>query len=416
MVINIATFILCVWCLEAVGYILLTPDPERPPVREQPLLRHVGTLLYGVSYVLSLLRAPLGILPYLVKLCLHLVLRLRYEARRTTYRREALNMVCEIANLAVTWMLVVRLVGPARLQWWVVLCYLPIWAECVRLLTERVPILFSAAWQLAPHRHFARWQQCRKLCQSWSVLARYCRYYSLGDTERAAFVLDLLKRRSAADPEVSQRLAYLRAFRIVPQQQGLRGGLVRNVARGEVFIHAVWTGDPFLLIGMVLRRAPWPFDPRYLRRPFCYMSEANRVTSLFVLRHARYSLPYAIFQFGHEIRVARLHCFYVLLRWLGADIERKVWADGTFQNDQCIDWLKRRLGRASEAMEARPLYSDEEVCAELASAIAAGALPSAQEIAERYVYPLQYVEEVLLPAIKRLQEKEQHEFYSAYHG
>ena len=416
MVIMIGSFILCVWFLEAVGYVLLTPDPRRLSAREQGLLRHVGTLLYRVSYALSLLRAPLGLLPYLVKLWIQLVLRVRYEARRTTYRREVLNMACEIANLAATWALVQWLVGPARPQLLVVLCYLPIWAECIRLLAERIPILFSAAWQLAPHRRFARWLQRRELSRAWNALERYCRYYSLSDGERAAFVLDALKRRAAFDPEVSRRLAYLRAFRIVPQQQGLRGGLVRDVARGEVFIHAVWTSDPFLLIGMALRRSPWPFDPRYLRRPFYYMSEANRVTSLFVLRHARYSLPYAIFQFGHEIRVARLHCFYVLLRWLGADIERKVWADSTFQNDQCIDWLKRRLGRAGEATEARPLYSDEEVRAELASTTVAGALPTAQEIAERYVYPLQYIEEVLLPEIKRTQEEEQHEFSPAHHA
>jgi hypothetical protein len=416
MVIMIGAFILCVWCLEAVGYVLLTPDPERPPAREQPLLRHVGTLLYGVSYVLSLLRAPLGLLPYLVKLWIQLVLRVRYEARRTTYRREALNMACEIANLAAMWALVRWLVGPARPHLLVVLCYLPVWAECVRLLAERIPILFSAAWQLAPHRRFACWLQRRELCRAWSALERYCRYYSLSDGERAAFVLDALKRRAAANPEVSRRLAYMQAFRIVPQQQGLRGGLVRDVARGEIFIHAIWTSDPFLLIGMALRRSPWPFDPRYLRRPFYYMSEANRVTSLFVLRHARYSLPYAIFQFGHEIRVARLHCFYVLLRWLGADIERKVWADSTFQNDQCIDWLKRRLGRAGEAMEARPLYSDEEVRSELAATAAVDALPTAQEIAERYVYPLRYVEEVLLPEIKQTQEEEQHEFSPAHHA
>jgi hypothetical protein len=416
MVITIGAFILCVWCLEAVGYVLLTPDPGRPPVRDLPLLKHMGSMLYGASYVLSLLRAPLGLLPYLVKLWMQLGLRLRYEARRTNYRREALNMLCEVANLAATWALVRWLVGPACLQWWIVLCYLPVWAECIRLLAERIPILFSAAWQLAPHRQFARWSQRRGLCRRWSVLACYCHYYSLDDAQRAAYVLDALKRRSANDPEISQRLAYLHAFRIVPQQQGLRGGLVRDVACGEVFIHAVWTGDPFLLIGMALRRAPWPFDPRYLRRPFYYMSEANRVTSLFVLRHAHYSLPYAVFQFGHEIRVARLHCFYVLLRWLGADIERKVWADGTFQNDQCIDWLKRHPGRAGEAMEARPLYNDEEVYAELASTVAAGTLPSAQKIAERYVYPLRYVEEVLLPEVKRRQEEKQHEFYPAQHA
>ena len=78
------------------------------------------------------------------------------------------------------------------------------------------------------------------------------------------------------------------------------------------------------------------FDPRYLRRPFYYMTEANRLATLFVLQHARYSPSFALFQFGHEIRVARLHFFYVILRRTGLDIEEKVMADGTFQFDQFI--------------------------------------------------------------------------------
>jgi len=405
MVISICVLILLTWSCELVGYLCLTPDPVSAPLREQSWFRHAGTMTYGITYVLSLIRAPLGLLPYLVKVWLHLGLKAQYEARRTTYSRELLNMVSEIANLVGTWALVGWLVGPVRMQWWIALCYLPLWAECIRLLAERVPILFSAAWQLTPHRQIACF--LRRRDHLWNVLERYCRYYSLSDSDRAAFLLEMLKQRASADPEVSRRLAYLRAFRIVQQQQPLRGGLVRNVARGEVFIHGIWTSDPWLLIGMALRRSPWPFDPRYLRRPFYYMSGANRITSLFVLRHARYSLPYALFQIGHEIRVARLHFFYTLLRWLGVDIERKVWVDGTFQNDQLLFWIKQRLHQNTDLTELRPLYNDEEVLAELLQTISEGAQP--QEIAEQYVYPLQYVEEVLLPQLKQRQEQIQHE-------
>jgi hypothetical protein len=406
MILALLALLILVWCIELAGYFFLTPDQARPPLHERPLLKHAGTLAYGIAYVLSLLRAPLGLLPYLVKLWLHLGLKIRYEARRTTYARELLNMCSEIANLILTWELVRLIVGPARLQELVILCYLPVWAESVRLLAERIPILFSAAWQLIPHRQIARFLQRHVgRLRSWRVVQRYCRYYSLSDAERAVYALAALKRKAADDPEVADRLAYLRAFRIVPQQQGLRGGLVRDVAQGEVFIHGIWTSDPWLLAGMALRRSPWSFDPCYLQRPFYYMSGANRAMSLFVLRHARYSLPYALFQFGHEIRVARLHCFYMLLRWLGADTERKVWADGTFQNDQCIFWLKHRLTHDAPLTEPHALYSDEEVLAELAHTIASNTRLSVSEIAARYVYPQKYVEEVLLPQFMHIQEE-----------
>ena len=392
-----------VWFSEVIGYILFLPEPAPSPVRDHPWLKHTGTIVYGISYSLSLLRAPLGLFPYMFKVWLQLGLRIGYEARRTTYLREVLNMFGELTNLLLTWLLVRSVIGPARPQWWVILCYLPLWAESIRLLAERIPILFSAVWQLTPHRRIAEYvQQHFQVILAWNVVRRYCRYYCLSDADRAAYILGTLKHLASSDPDVADRLAYLHAFRIVPPTQGLRGGLVRNVAKGEVFVHASWTADPWLLIGMALRRSPWPFDPRYLRRPFYYMSEANRVTSLFVLQHARYTLPYALFQFGHEIRVARLHCFYVLLRWLGADIERKVWADGTFQNDQGIAWLKQRLGYTSDMNEPGPLYNDSEVLLELEQKISTD--PTALEIAEHYMYPLKYVEEVLLPLIVRQKE------------
>lgn len=402
--------LLLVWGLELVGYICLTPALPQRAVVERPLFQVLGQAASWLAYSLSLLRAPLGLVPYLAKLVMQLGLRLRYEAWQTTYRREILNLLAEIANLGLTWWLLSWLLGAPAEHWWVFCCYLPLWAEAVRLLAERIPILFSAGWQCLPHRRLALYLQRRMLLPAGSVLGRYCGYYSLADHERAALVLRALKQRAAADPEVAQRLAYLQGFRVIPERQGLRGGLVRDVARGEVFIHGVWSNDPWLLSGIALRRAPWSFDPRYLARPFYYMSGSNRSMSLFVLRNARYSLPYALFQFGHEIRVGRLHFFYVVLRWLGCDIERKVWVDGTFQNDQWIAWLKKKLGRGSEVRELRPLYNDQEVLAELCAG-GTGRL-SAQQIAERYVYPLIYVEEMLLPQVIQRQEERDHEQYT----
>jgi hypothetical protein len=106
------------------------------------------------------------------------------------------------------------------------------------------------------------------------------------------------------------------------------------------------------------------------------------------LRRVLYGPPYAVFQFGHEIRVARLHLFYLVLRWLGADVEYKVNADGSFQFDQFICWLKNRFGCAQALAGQRPLYSDDEVIAEVLLSYNAGKTILAQDIASHYTYPL----------------------------
>ncbi|HEX4207591.1 MAG TPA: hypothetical protein VHZ51_26000 [Ktedonobacteraceae bacterium] len=390
---------------ELCGYVFLLPDPSWQERSPNLLLRYMGSLAYGISYLLSLARAPLGLVPYLVKLFIFFGLRMRYEARHTSYLRELLNMFGDALNLVLSVLIVWWLVGPPRWQWWWVLWYLPVLAECVRLAAERIPTIFSAAWQLMPHRVLARHLQERARSHwawwlLWHGFARYCRYYTLSDRARAAYVLQVLKQQAAGDPAVVHVLSYVHAFRIVEQKYALRGGIVRDVARGEIFIHAIWTADPWLLIGMALRRSAWVFDPRCVRRPFYYMSGANRLTSLFILRHAHYSWPYAIFQFGHEIRVARLHCFYVLLRWFGFDVERKISADGSFHNDQAIFWLKRHFEDPTLTMP-HSLYTDEEVMLELLSQDVDATLPSALDIAVAYTYPLCYVEEVLLPHLRR---------------
>jgi hypothetical protein len=256
-----------------------------------------------------------------------------------TLFREVINMVGDFVNLSLTTLLILHLAGSPKMWPPTFILYIPSCAELMRLITERIPITFSALWQLLPHRNIAKAIQWRRQSHAfWKlvVATRYCRYYSLSDADRANYVLSALKHRAACDKETSKRLEYIHAFRIIPLQYGLRGGNVRDVAKAEVFVHGIWTNDPWLLVGMAMRRAPWMFDPRYLRRPFYYMTEANRLATLFVLEHGRYSPPYAIFQFGHEIRVARLHLFYGLLRLVGADVEEKVSADGTFQFDQFI--------------------------------------------------------------------------------
>jgi hypothetical protein len=122
------------------------------------------------------------------------------------------------------------------------------------------------------------------------------------------------------------------------------------------------------------------------------------LATLFVLEHARYSPPYAIFQFGHEIRVARLHLFYGLLRLVGADVEEKVSADGTFQFDQFIIYLARRLG--DHRPKQRYLYADDEVAEDILCGYHENETITAEEVASCYTYPVKYVQEVLLEKIE----------------
>ena len=83
---------------------------------------------------------------------------------------------------------------------------------------------------------------------------------------------------------------------------------------------------------------------------------------------------------------------------MGIDIEYKVSADGTFQFDQLIYWLEKRFGIAK--VEARPLFSDEEVIADILCSNPTGKPLASLDIAERYTYPLKYVEEVLMKQLK----------------
>jgi hypothetical protein len=387
--------------IELIFYIFLIPGTSQKPFKAYPLEKLAGWAAYSIAYILSLLRAPLGLLPYLTKLFIVFVLKISYDSPRSTYFREVINMLGDFVNLGLSTLLVLILVGPPALHLVNCILYLPIAAEIIRLVTERVPITFSALWQLLPHKSFATTLSSRPIPRIVKrYFARYCHYYALDDDARARYILCALKYLSSRDSDLSHRLSYIQAFRAIPLQYGLRSGKVRDVAKGEVFIHSSWTNDPWLLIGMAIRRAPWMFDPRYLRRPFYYMTEANRLATLLVLPHARYSPPYAIFQFGHEIRVARLHCFYALLRWLGIDIEKKVGVDGTFQFDQLICWLEHRFGKTKAAAEQRPLCSDEEAIADILHNHPVGESLTALGIAERYTYPLKYVEEVLIQQLK----------------
>src|SRR5207248_3532075 len=199
-------------------YVFLLPDPSRDPIRASRLDRYVGRAAYSVAYALSLLRAPLGLLPYITKLFIFFALKIRYESAQSTYFREVINMLGDFINLGVTILFVLAIAGPPDIYAAAFMLYLPIGAEIVRVLTERIPTTFSAFWQLLPHREVVHAILQRKDSNVlWKKVAhfcpRYCRYYSLGDTERACYVLQVLKHRAACDAGLSHRLAYLQPFR-----------------------------------------------------------------------------------------------------------------------------------------------------------------------------------------------------------
>jgi hypothetical protein len=361
----------------------------------------LSSTLYGIAYVLSLLRLPFAVLPYCFKLFGAIVLKKHYQVSDYAVAVEALRVLGEMINWGIG-VLVLDQLG-STVPMIRILCYVSIVAETLRLFTEKGQMIFSVIWQLLPHRRVANYLH-QKLIRGESDprssgwLIRYCGYYRLDDEQRIEYVLNTLRSYAAASPQTSNKLAYLTTLRIVPSSHGMRGGHVRDVARGEVFIHRQWTADPWLLIGQALRRTPWFFDPRYLRRPFYYRTESNRLATLFVLSHARYCPPYALYQFGHEVKAARYDFLYRILRWIHFDVEPKIQADGTFPFDHGVSWLKKILF-GDQPGKQTPLWQDREVIADVRRRTADGEKLLALDIATQYTYPLKYVEEVLLGQI-----------------
>jgi hypothetical protein len=341
-----------------------------------------------LAFVLALARLPFGLLPYLGKITLYSLSQGWLERHWHAYPTQAIRALGDLLNWALTSSLLLSVAQSPGLN---LLCSLACAAEAIRLGTEKGTMALSAGWQLLPHRSIARRLTGTPL-EPW--FRGYCRYYALADEERLGVVLQKLRAWAAPHPQTMQKLRYVRAFRIVPEATGLRCGHVRDVARGEIFVHARWTNHPGLLYGLALRRSPWIFDPRYLPRPFLYRSQANRLMTLFVFENAALCPLYAIYQFGHEIKSARYEAFYRLLTWLGLPAEQPVRADGTY----AFEPLASTLGLSARQAGARPLWSDEEVLRELDENSSLSAL----EIAQRYTYPLVYVEEVLLESLLKV--------------
>ena len=150
MIVPVMLFFLLAFTGELVLYALLIPYPDQKPLKPRAFDKHLGTIMYFTAYLLSLLRAPLGLLPYLIKLFIFFVLRTDYESSRSSYKREVINMLGDIANLCLTILLIYFFVGVPTFTPLMLLFYLPVIAELIRLLAERMPILFSATWSLFP--------------------------------------------------------------------------------------------------------------------------------------------------------------------------------------------------------------------------------------------------------------------------
>ena len=144
--------------IELILYTFLIPDISQKPYEAYPLEKLSGRAAYRIAYILSLLRVPwpaslyYQVVHHITKLFIVFILKIPYDSPRSMYSREVMNMFGDFVNLGLTTLLVLILVGPPALRPLNCMLFLPIAAEIIRLVTERVPITFSALWQLLPHR------------------------------------------------------------------------------------------------------------------------------------------------------------------------------------------------------------------------------------------------------------------------
>jgi len=341
---------------------------------------------YYFTYLLSLLRLPYTIAPYVIKLSLYYFLGNSFPRfwgnRFTQFGR----LWGDFINFTFTSWLIYELTGSSVMG---LILFLILPSEAIRLIAEKGSMVLSALWQIIPHRSIAQ----RLSGSQHGMLGKYKKYYILSDDERLAVTLRRLKAkvRLLKKTQTSLKLRYVNSFQIVSDSIDLRAGRVRDIAQGIIYVHAGWTNNPDLLRGQALRRSPWIFDPRYLRRPFYYRTEANRLMTLFVFKNAALCPLFAIYQFGHEIKSARFDVFFRLARWLDCELEDTVRADGTYAFDPLAKAILRHRPAVS-INTTHALWTDEEVIADISSKT----IPSALEIAKTYTYPLIYIHEVLM--------------------
>ncbi len=343
--------------------------------------RRLGIALHAAAYLCGLLRLPFTPGPWLGKWAFFAPLP-RHAARR--WQRpsvQLLRLAGEGANLLIV-TLALQMMLPRDRRATIILA-LVVGAEVLRLAAQKGQMLASASWQALPHRTLARFVGERVPRAAGSA---YCRYYGRADGVRLRYLRAALRRMARSHSLAARRLAYFNGFRIVPDSHYLRSGHVRDIARGDVFVHHRWTNDPWLLIGLALRRAPWIFDPRELPRPFRYRTVANRLMTSFVLCHARFSPPFAWYQFGHEIKAASHDLVLRALGLLGIACEAPLRADGTYPFEYDAAGHRENL-----------LWIDDAALRDIRRRLAAGEALSALAIAQEYAYPRCYVVDMLLP-------------------
>jgi hypothetical protein len=389
----IATTVALVAAYELYLYILALPAPGRKALKISELDTVTGKILYCMAGVLAVLRLPLAIVPYALKFSYSLARRRAYRILDHSYPRQAVHVAGDFANLIATGFLLRPYLPPLAVL-------IPVTAEAIRITCERGQMIFSGAWQCIPHRSIACRIRRSRSDRIRHLFGKYTAYYSLDDAGRSRYVHQSLSAMARDDRVLRERLRYVHGFRILSPADTLRGGVVRDVAAGEIFINPLWTADPWLLIGLAIRRSPWRFDPRFLPRPFYYRTVSSRLATRSVFERARYSLPYFIYQFGHEVKDARYGQFYRVLHAFGIHVEEHVLSDGAYPQDQLLRWLDRKLHGSAIAEPARPLWSDDEVIADIGKQARQGAHVSAADVACRYTYPMEYVTEVLMAKIE----------------
>lgn len=345
-----------------------------------------------IAYLLSILRLSYAIVPYLFKFFLFAILRDYFSTFWSHYYVQIMRVSGEVLNLFITsWLFDILFEGKPLLLLFLKLAFI---AESIRLLCEKGVMILNGFWQSLPHRAIAKILVDKSQSR---IFRHYIRYYLLSDEERALRSLLRLraKIRLFKKQETEEKIRYVTAFRVLPDKISLRSGNVRDVARGEIYIHAKWLNTPELLHGLALRRSPWIYDPRYLRRPFFYRTEANPLMTKFVFENAQLCPIFAIYQVGHEIKSARYDVFYRIFRRVGIEFEQPVCADGTNNFDA---FAKAIMKSRLKLTNCRSLPSDDEVMADMTGK----PIPSALEIAEKYTYPLIYVQDVLLPRLLNL--------------
>jgi len=342
-------------------------------------------LIIWVADILSVLRLPFAVIPYLVKVIFYLALRKNFKVVWASNISQSIRIMGDFFNLGISFLFWYCLM-PERLLTFLVFAAL---AEIIRLVLEKGFIIFSVFWQHLPLEDISKRLLILGMKSEWLL------YYSRPLSEKTKFIQNTISYFAQDEP----RFRYFSRFKILDSSDNLRMGHVREIANGNVFIHKIWVNDPWLSLGICTRRTPWIFDPRYLPRPFYYRSQANRLMTEFVLEYSAVFPPFSFYQFGHEIKSARFELFFKLARRFGVELEQYVQKDGSYFFDPLIINIGYVMGFENKKNDTT-IQNDSVAIFETTNKIDQGQKATPAMVAEEYSYPLIYVEEVLWQKIE----------------